>query len=105
MDAVTRSNYRESMKLIVDKMIGRPHVVRTPNATELLALADAVDAMEEWQRQAPRLNFKRHIAIIGYHVKKPSAILFKDCNTMAALKAGAQAIEHKIGERMIFEEV
>ena len=103
MDTVTRINCEESILTIVNRMLGRPNVCDEPDKEELHAIADAINALQEWQRETPALDFRRHIAVLNYHILQPGAILFKDRYTMAALRAGVQALEHKLGRRAIYE--
>lgn len=105
MDVVTRINCEESIRTIVDGMLGRPYVCVEPTAEDLHSITDAINAMQEWQYESPKLDFCRHIAVLNYHILQPRAILFKDRYTMAALRAGVQALEHKLGKRATYEEV
>lgn len=105
MDVVTRINCEESIRTIVGEMLGRPYVCAEPDKEGLYAITDAVNALQEWQTECPALDFCRHIAVLNYHILQPRAILFKDRYTMAALRAGVQALEHKLGKRVTYEEV
>lgn len=105
MDVVTRINCEESIRTIVDRMLGRPFVCAVPSAEDLHSITDAINALQEWQYECPKLDFCRHIAVLNYHILQPAAILFKDRYTMAALRAGVQALEHKLGKRTTYEEV
>lgn len=105
MDTVTRINYKESIKTITERMINRPRVCQEPSKEDFCAICDAVEALKAWQEECPALNLRKHIAVLGYHVMQPRAILFKDFNTVAALKVGVQALEHALGKRTMFEEV
>lgn len=104
MDATTRSECKRSIRLITERMIGKPYVCVEPDKDELEAIKNATNALEEWQAECPALDFCRHIAVLNYHVLQPRAILFKDRYTMAALRAGVQALEHKAGNRTIYKE-
>ena len=104
MDTVTRINYEESMRTIATQLLSNPRKEEVPEKYELASISDAVDALRDWQEECPKLNLHRHIAVLNYHVREPQAILFKDRYTMAALKAGAQALEHALGKRAIYED-
>lgn len=63
-----------------------------PGVAHLNALANAIMLMQEQRGN-------RHtIALLGYHVEKVDALIFRDAHTMAALreahKALTRAIEH-----------
>lgn len=46
---------------------------------------------------------ERVLAVLGYHVGKPDAFVFRDANTMQALRAAEQALTREI-ERLEMEE-
>ena len=104
MDTITRINLQESIRTIAGRMIGRPRAEGVPEKSDVFAISDAVDALHEWQEECPTIDLHRHIAVLAYHVREPQAILFKDRYTMAALKAGVQALERKLGRRNIYED-
>lgn len=104
MDTVTRINYQESIRTIATCLLAKSRTEKVPTKYDVAAISDAVDALREWQEECPTIALHRHIAVLDYHVREPQAILFKDRYTMAALKAGTQALEHALGQRGLYED-
>ena len=87
-----RMEYKKAINVIDFKMLGKQGYVGEPTKEQLEAISLAVRSMEE------RMNttgnpLSRHIAVLKYHIKNPTALLFKDRNTMEALEKGIMAMK------------
>lgn len=89
---------KQHIRVLEEKTIGKPGYT-APTAEQLAAITAAVLAMEEHQ-ESTRLSFRRHIAVLTYHITHPSAYLFNDPNTVDALTAGVQALKRQVERKM-----
>lgn len=68
-----------------------------PNVAEMEAIEAAIDAMNGmgngWE------NYEQPIAILCYHVKHPTALLFRDPVTIKVVKIAIDALERKMKGR------
>jgi hypothetical protein len=87
-----RMAYRNAINVIDYKMLGKPHCPNELTREQLEAIMLAVRSMEE-QMKATEKPLRKHIAVLSYHIKNPTAILFKDNITMDALEAGILAMK------------
>ena len=87
-----RIAYRKAINVIDYKLLGKPHAPSELTTEQLEALMLAVRSMEE-QMKATEKPLRRDIAVLSYHVKNPTAMLFKDNITMDALEAGILAMK------------
>lgn len=89
---------KQHIRTLEEKTLGKPGV-DAPNDEQLNAIAAAVEALQDWQ-SSTRLSFRRHIAVLAYHISHPSAGLYKDKNTVDALTAGVQALKRQVEKKM-----
>lgn len=71
------------------RIITERHTADGKSDAELTAIAAAIKALEEQQGDTVEGR------ILQYHLNKPHALLFRDQNTMRALKAGLAALQRK----------
>ena len=87
-----RMEYRKAINVIDYKLLGKPNVPNELSSEQVEAIILAVRSMEE-QMKATDKPLRKQIAVLSYHIKNPTAILFKDNNTMDALEAGILAMK------------
>jgi len=69
-----------------------------PTVGLLSAMQAAVNAMQEEQERT-RLSYARPCAVLLYHIKEPTAWLFRDPVTIATIKTGLLMLERKRDRR------
>ena len=94
-----RMEYRKAINVIDYKMLGKPHTPNELSSEQVEAIILAVRSMEE-QMKATDKPLRKHIAVLSYHIKNPTAILFKDNITMDALEAGILAMKWLMNDDM-----
>mgnify|MGYP003307423165 CR=1 FL=1 len=94
MTAEEREIIRKHIRTIREKMIGN-HVVGRPRSEQIAALQAAVDAMQVY-KHVSALPCERLSKVLQYHINNPEACMFRDEVTLAALEAGAKALEYLI---------
>ncbi len=87
-----RVAYRNAINVLDYKLMGRPHITNELTSIQLEAIMLAVRSMEE-QMKATDKPLRKQIAVLSYHIKNPTAYLFKDDITMDALEAGILAMK------------
>lgn len=70
--------------------------VEKPTAAQYEAIRTAISAMEQLRRKG---DYEQPIAILSYHVKHPTADLFRDPVTIKAVKAGIDAMKRMLEGR------
>lgn len=63
-----------------------------PERGQIEAIAMAAEAMQRRMNETG-IPLYKHIAVLRYHTTHPTAALFKDPHTMAALKVGLSSIK------------
>jgi len=79
----------QEYQFTIYRIISERHTADGKSDAELSALAAAIKALEEQRGDTVEGR------ILQYHVNKPAALLFRDQNTMRALKAGFSALKRK----------
>lgn len=79
--------YSKAINVIDYKLLGKPHIVAAPTTEQLEAIILAVRSMETRMKET-EFPLGKQIAVLSYHIKNPTALLFKDHNTLDALEAG-----------------
>lgn len=69
--------------------------VDKPRVSMVNAIQAAVNAMKAEQRRS-RLSYKRHCAVLTYHIVHPDALLFRDPVTLEAIKTGIAVMERAL---------
>lgn len=92
-----RLAYNKAITCIEYKLIGRRDKQDPPTMEQYQALQVAMDALIRMQQSTGKSQ-QRHIGLLQYHIKEPTAILFKDRYTMDALTAGIHAIKWLVGQ-------
>ena len=82
-----RIAYSKAINVIDYKLLGKPRIVSEPTRDQLEALMLAVRSMETRMKET-EFPLHKQIAVLSYHIKNPTALLFKDHNTLDALEAG-----------------
>ena len=90
-----RMKYVRAINVIDYKILNRAFE-SIPTIEQMEAIPVAVDALER-RKRATGMPLGQHIAVLGYHVSHPSAVLFRDKYTTDALTAGILAIRWLIG--------
>lgn len=96
MTAEERIRYNKAINVIDSKIIDKRHVVAAPTVEQYNAMQVAVNAMERWMKDTGK-PLHRQIAILGYHIANPTALIFKDEYTMDAMEKGCVAIHRMLG--------
>lgn len=87
-----RMEYRKAINVIDYKLLGKLGRVDELSREQLEAIMLAVRSMEEQMKETDK-PLRKQIAVLKYHVKNPTALLFKDANTLDALEAGIMAMK------------
>lgn len=87
-----RMEYRKAINVIDYKLLGKLGRVEEPTREQIESLILAVRSMEE-QMKATDKPLCKQIAVLKYHIKNPTALLFKDTITLDALEAGILAMK------------
>lgn len=93
-----KKTIKNHIRVLEEKTLGKPGI-DAPNDEQMKAICAAVEALQAWQNET-RLSFRRHIAVLSYHISHPTAGLFKDKNTVDALTAGIQALKRQVERKM-----
>ena len=91
-----RMRYNRAANVIDYKMISRSEAA-IPTIEQMEMLPLALEAMQR-RTEETGLPLRKHIIVLQYHINHPTAILFKDRNTLDALAAGVMAIKWLIGQ-------
>lgn len=92
-----RMVYNKAINVIDYKLLGKQGYVGEPTKEQLEAIILAVKSMELRMKET-QLPLSRQIAVLKYHIKNPTALLFKDHNTLDALEAGIMAMKWVTGQ-------
>lgn len=76
----------------------RHGTIDKPSVGMLCALQEAVDAMQAEQARTGS-SYARPCAVLLYHIKEPTALLFRDLVTLTAIKTAIRALERKAETR------
>lgn len=87
-----RMVYKKAIHVIDWKLLGKQGYVGEPTKEQIEAISLAVRSMETRMNETGN-PLGKHIAVLKYHVKNPTALLFKDRNTLDALEAGIMAMK------------
>lgn len=87
-----RMVYNKAINVIDYKLLGKQGYVGEPTREQIEAISLAVRSMEERMKETG-FPLSRQIAVLRYHVKNPTALLFKDHNTLDALEEGIMAMK------------
>lgn len=99
MTKAERMLYRKAINVIDYKLLSKPGYVTEPTRDQLEAIILAVKSMEK-RMQETEYPLGKHIAVLQYHIKNPTALLFKDRNTLDVLTAGIMAIRWAMKDDM-----
>lgn len=94
-----RLKYYKAINVIDHKLLGKPGFVMEPTRDQLEAIILAVKSMETRMQETGN-PLSKHIAVLQYHIKNPTALLFKDRNTLDALTAGILAMKWMMKDDM-----
>jgi hypothetical protein len=94
-----RMVYNKAINVIDYKLLGKQGYVGEPTKEQIEAIILAMKSMETRMKET-ELPLSRHIAVLRYHIKNPTALLFKDHNTLDALEAGIMAMKWLMKDNM-----
>ena len=94
-----RMVYNKAINVIDYKLLGKQGYVGEPTREQLEAIILAMKSMEERMKETG-FPLSKHIAVLRYHIKNPTALLFKDHNTLDALEAGIMAMKWMMKDNM-----
>ncbi len=77
---------RETIRHLIEKV----HAPEKLSTAQHNAISNACILMQKQHAD------ERLLAVLGYHVGKPDAYIFRDANTMQALRAAEQALTREI---------
>lgn len=77
---------RETIRHLIEKV----HMPEKLSVAQHNAISNACALMQKQHAD------ERMIAVLGYHVDKPDAYVFRDANTMQALRAAEKALIREI---------
>lgn len=77
---------RETIRHLIEKV----HTPEKLSVAQHNAISNACALMQKQHAD------ERMIAVLGYHVDKPDAYVFRDANTMQALRAAERALTREI---------
>ena len=95
MTAEERMEYRNAINTIDYKLLSKIHAANELTREQLEAIILAVRSMEE-RMKATDKPLRKQIAVLTYHIKNPTALLFKDAITLNALEEGIMAMRWKM---------
>ena len=87
-----RREYRNAINVIDYQLLSKPFIANELTRTQLEAIILAVRSMEERMKET-EMPLRKQIAMLSYHIKNPTALLFRDKNTMDALQEGIMAMK------------
>lgn len=76
-------------RLIIYELITERHKAERKNKGDVWAIGEAIEAIVEQEGDTVEAR------ILQYHYKEPEALLFRDSNTLRALRAGLSALQRK----------
>ena len=77
---------RETIRHLIEKV----HAPERLSVAQHNAISNACALMQKQHAD------ERLIAVLGYHIEKPDAFIFRDANTMQALRAAEKALTREI---------
>lgn len=91
-----RMQYNNAINVIDYRLICK-RCATVPNADQLQAIHLAIGAMQR-RMEEKNLPLGKHIAVLQYHIKQPTATIFKDSITLEALEQGIMAMKWLTGQ-------
>lgn len=94
MTLAERMRYNDAINVIDYKILGKNYPA-CATLEQCDAMQLAVNAMT-WLTAETGVYMYKHITILKYHIKNPTAMIFKDRITVYALNAGILAIREMV---------
>lgn len=94
MTLADRMRYNNAINVLEYKILGKNYPA-CATLEQCDAMQLAVNAMT-WLTAETGVYMHKHITILKYHIKNPTAMIFKDRTTVDALNAGIIAIREMV---------